>query len=159
MTVESDAKPVRAWFKLVGATDSRLAEFWAQDEPFNFTEVWFPWNKSPSDIWRPGRQILYAVGWGVLVAEQDVDGPPQIKPRRGPPGSPTNRWPHRLAVKTLYYCSPLTTAPELREYAPEFADRYAKRFWNGSHWRIDEDEYQLLSGIIRAHGQPYEADS
>ncbi len=119
MTDESNPKPMHAWFKLVGATDSRLAEFWAQDEPFNFTEVWFPWNKSPSNIWRPGRLILYAVGWGVLVAEQDVDGPPQIKPRPGPPGSPTNRWPRRLAVKTLYYCSPLTTAPELREHAPE----------------------------------------
>ena len=82
------------------------AEFWAQDEPFNFTEVSFPWNKSPSDIWRLGPLILYALGWGVLVAEQEVDGPPQIKPRRGPRGSATNRWPHRLAVKTLYYFSP-----------------------------------------------------
>ena len=70
MTDESHPKPVPAWFKLVGATDSRLAEFWAQDEPFNFTEVWFPWDKSPSDIWRPRGSSASSLG--TLPASQEA---------------------------------------------------------------------------------------
>ena len=149
--------PVKSWFKLVGATEGfDVADYWAQDQPLYFTEISFPWNKSPADIWKPGRIILYAVGWGVLMAEQSVAGPPKVRPRRGPAGSPQNRWPHTLAVKTLYYCSPLSKAPKLREYAPEFAAKYAKRFWNGSHWEITEAEYRQLAAMIRSWGRPYD---
>jgi hypothetical protein len=155
MAVDESGSLVPAWLKLVGATENQVADYWPQDQPFNFTEIWFPWNKPPSDIWQPGRIILYAVGWGALMAEQAVAGPPKIMPRRGPAGSPQNRWPHRLAVKTLFYCSPLSQAPLLRDLAPEIADRYSKRFWNGSHWRISDDEYGQLSAIIRDHGDSY----
>jgi hypothetical protein len=145
------------WFKLIGATDSQLAEDWAVDESINFTEIWFPWSKPPKMISKPDRIILYAVGHGLLVAEQTVDGPPQLRPRRGPVGSPENRWPHRISVRTHYFCSPLSTAPKLRDVAPAFAQRHAKKFRNGSHWRISDAEYEELAMTIREHGQPYPA--
>jgi hypothetical protein len=118
-------------------------------------EVRFPWNKPPDDIWAPGHLILYAVGSGALIADQQVDGPPQIRPRRGAPGTPNNRWPHKLTVKTEYLCSPVSAAPKLRDVAPEFADHYKARFWNGSHWKISEDEYEQLASIIRSFGAPF----
>ncbi|MEK6273166.1 MAG: hypothetical protein AABM42_11045 [Actinomycetota bacterium] len=72
------------WFKLVGSTEDPVPEDWEDDGPEMFTEVRFPWNKPPRDIWAPGRLILYAVGWRVLVATQTVNGPPEIKQRHEP---------------------------------------------------------------------------
>lgn len=143
------------WFKLVGSTEDPVAEDWEHEGPEMFTEVRFPWNKGPKDIWAPGRLILYAVGSRVLVAVQTVDGPPQFNPRRGPPGSTTNRWPHTIRVRTHYYCSPLSSAPQLRDVSPEFADRYAKRFREGSHWKISDDEYEPLEAAIKKAGREY----
>jgi hypothetical protein len=99
--------------------------------------------------------IVYAVGSRVLIANQTVDGPPRLMPRRGPAGSPQNRWPHSVSVKTDFYCSPLSGAPALREVAPDFARQYAGRFRDGSHWRIDAAEYELLAGAIKTSGQPF----
>jgi hypothetical protein len=144
------------WFKLVGSTEDRLAEDWAHEEAGNFTEVRFPWNKPPN-LWSPGRLILYAVGSTALVATQSVDGPPSIRPRRGPAGSRDYRWPHAIKVKTHYYCSPLATAPLLRTVAPDFADKYAKRFRNGSHWQITDEEYEQLAAAIEEAGQRYQS--
>ena len=143
-----------SWFKLVGSTEDPVPEDWLKMRPDLLTEVRFPWNKRPDDIWAPGHLILYAVGSGALIADQQVDGPPQILPRRGKPGTPTYRWPHKIAVKTEYVCCPLDAAPSLRVLAPDFADRHKARFWNGSHWRISDDEYAQLSSIIRSYGTP-----
>lgn len=142
------------WFKLIGSTDNQVAENWADEEAHNLTEIRFPWNKPP-DLWTPGRVILYAVGSTALIAAQSIDGPPSKRSRRGPPGSDDDRWPHRIKVKTHYYCSPLSTAPRLRQVAPEFADKYAKLFRNGSHWKIENEEYERLADAIEAAGQPY----
>jgi hypothetical protein len=119
----------------------------------------FPWNKPPSDIWAPGHLILYAVGAGTLIGIQQVDGPPQLRPRRGAPGSVENRWPHKLAVKTEVVCSPVSAAPKLRDVAPEIAVRYRKRFRNGSHWKLDDSEYKRLAEIVRSAGSASKARS
>ncbi|MGH2864927.1 MAG: hypothetical protein ACRDJX_06720 [Solirubrobacteraceae bacterium] len=59
----------------------------------------------------------------MLIATQTADGPPYIAPKRGPAGLPEYRWPHSITVKTDYYCSPLASAPKLREVVPDFAKR------------------------------------
>ena len=142
-------------FKLVGATDKPLPEDWARDAPHNFEEIRFPWNKPPNNVWSPGRIVLYAVGSTALIATQSVDGPPHINPRRGPTGSRDNRWPHSIKVRTHFFCSPLSSAPRLRDIAPEVADKYARLFRNGSHWQITDQEYEKLAGAIERAGRPY----
>src|ERR1700691_1778578 len=144
------------WFKLVGATDSPVDDDWERNESGNFTAIHFPWNKPPTRISSSDRIILYAVG-GKLMATQTVDGPPRIEPRRGPAGSPENRWPHSIKVRTHFFCSPLNEAPELPVVAAEFAARHSSRFRDGSHWRISDDEYELLPPIIGKAGRPYDA--
>jgi hypothetical protein len=69
-------------------------------------------------------------GSGALIAVQQVDGPPQLLPRRGAPGSVEHRWPHKLAVNTEVVCTRVSMAPKLRDVAPQFADRYRKLFRN-----------------------------
>jgi len=142
------------WFKLVGATDKPVPPNWAEERPDIFTEIHFPWNKPPTDVSNGERMIVYAVGSRVLIATQTVDGPPRIVPRRGPVGSNEYRWPHSVTVKTHSYCSPLSSAPKLREVAPDFAERYATKFREGSHWRIEDDEYAELAAAIEAAGRP-----
>jgi hypothetical protein len=142
------------WFKLVGATDSPVDENWEHTEPGNFTVIHFPWNKPPTKVCSPDRIILYAVG-GRLMATQTVDGPPRIEPRRGPAGSPENRWPHSIQVRTHRFCSPLSSAPELRKVAPDFAEHHSKRFRDGSHWQISDAEYEQLAATIDEVGRPY----
>jgi hypothetical protein len=144
-------------FKMIGATEDQVVEDWEHKESHIFMEIRFPWNKPPTEVWSPGRVIVYAVGSGALIATQIVDGPPSIKPRRGPAGSRDDRWPHEIKVKTLYYCSPLSTAPMLREVSPKFADKYRKRFRNGSHWQITDEEYQVLADAIEGAGRPISA--
>lgn len=46
-------------------------------------------------------------------------------------------------------------APLLRDVALEVADKYAKRFRNGSHWKIADEEYETLAKAIEAAGAPY----
>ena len=147
------------WFKLVGTTDSPVDDDWGRKEPENFSMIYFPWNKPPKEVCSSDRIILYAVGDRVLMATQTVDGPPYLGPRRGPVGSPRYRWPHSIKVRTDYYCSPLSTAPKLREVAPDFAAKHSKRFRNGSHWRIEDDEYEQLARVVTMAGRPYRADS
>jgi hypothetical protein len=101
----------------------------------------------------PDRIVLYTAGSTALIATQT--GPPSIRPRRGAPGSRDNRWPHAIRVKTHFFCSPLSSAPLLRDVAPEVADKYAKRFRNGSHWKITDNEYEPLARAIEAAGRPY----
>ncbi len=141
-----------SWFKLVGSTENPVPNYWDSDRPDLLTEIRFPWNKPPDNIWAPGNLILYPVGAGALIAVQQVNGPPQLRPRRGAPGTPDNRWPHKVAVLTKCFCSPVSDAPKLREAAPEFAEKYKGRFWNGSHWSIEDSEYKLLAGIIESAG-------
>jgi hypothetical protein len=143
------------WFKLIGATDDPISENWADEEAHNLAEIRFPWNKPPNEVCSPDRIILYAVGSTALIATQCVDGPPHINPRRGPPGSRDRRWPHAIKVKTRYFCSPLSSAPLLRDAASEIADKYAKRFRNGSHWKITDDEYEKLAAAIEGAGRQY----
>lgn len=100
----------------------------------------------------PGKLIIYATGIGSLVAIQSVAGAPQVLPRRGKPGSPEHRWPHRLAVSTDVICSPATKAPNLRDDAPDFAKRHRTTFRNGSHWRITDHEYAELAKLIEQAG-------
>jgi hypothetical protein len=143
------------WFKLVGATGHQVAEDWEHDDAENFVSIRFPWSKPPSRICLHDRVVLYAVGDGVLMATQRVIGEPGIKPRRGPKGSQDDRWPHTLDVETLFYCSPLSTAPKLRDVAPDVADKYEKKFWNGSHWRITDEEYEQLAHIVEEAGRSH----
>jgi hypothetical protein len=145
------------WFKLVGATEDPVGEDWERTDSDNFIEIRFPWNKPPTQVCLHDRVILYAVGAGVLMAAQRVVGEPGINPRRGPKGSLDDRWPHTIQVETGDYCSPLASAPKLREVAPDFAERYAKRFRNGSHWRIDDSEYEHLALAIKQTGRRYAA--
>jgi hypothetical protein len=145
------------WFKLVGATDKPVPPNWGDERSDLFTEVHFPWNKPPTDVSNGERIILYAVGSRVLIATQTVDGPPTIAPRRGPVGSDEYRWPHSIAVKTHYYCSPIDSAPKLREVAPDFDERYKNNFREGSHWRITEAEYEKLAAEIEAAGRPFQS--
>jgi hypothetical protein len=142
-----------AWFKMIGSTETPVVGDWAADRPDLLGEIRFPWNKPPSDIWSPGQLIIYAVGAGSLIAIQEVNGPPQLRPRRGAPGTVENRWPHKLAVKTTWFCSPVEQAPKLREEAPKFAAKYESRFWNGSHWPITSEEYAMLAGIVCSAGK------
>lgn len=144
--------PFMGWLKLVGSTENPVPNHWEVDRRDLLTEIRFPWNKPPSDIWAPGTLILYAVGSGALIAVQSVDGPPQLLPRRGAPGSPEHRWPHKLAVKTELVCSPVDEAPTLRDAAPDIADHYRKRFRNGSHWKLENDELDRLRAIVSAAG-------
>lgn len=141
-----------AWLKLVGSTESPVQGYWNLDRPELLSEIRFPWNKPPGDIWAPGHLILYAVGAGTLIAIQAINGPPQLLPRRGAPGTPENRWPHKVAVRTEWLCSPVEAAPVLRDQAPDFAAKYERRFWNGSHWKIDDEEFETLAAIIRTTG-------
>jgi hypothetical protein len=143
------------WFKLVGTSKEPVPPKWAVERPDLFCEIRFPWNKPPRDLSNGEQIIVYAVGTRVLIASQTIDGPPRLRPRRGPIGSPQNRWPHSISVKTEFYCSPLSSAPVLREVAPDFTHRYASRFRDGSHWRIEHDEYALLAAAIEASGRSY----
>jgi len=145
------------WFKLVGATGDPVDENWAEVEAHNFTEIRFPWNKPPTEVCSPDRFVLYAVGSTALIATQTVDGPPSIRPRRGAAGSRDDRWPHAVKVKTRFFCSQLSSAPLLRDVAPEIADKYAKRFRNGSHWKITDEEYETLAMAIEGSGCRYGA--
>lgn len=143
------------WFKLVGTSEEPVPPDWAVERPDLFREIRFPWNKPPRDLSNGEPIIVYAVGSRVLIANQTVDGPPRLMPRRGPIGSPENRWPHSVSVKTDFFCSPLSSAPVLREVAPDFARRYASRFRDGSHWRIEVEEYELLAAAIKTSSHPY----
>jgi hypothetical protein len=148
-----------AWFKLIGSSENPIPEYWDRDRPDLLSEVRFPWNKPPSDIWRPGKLIIYAVGAGTLVAIQSVTGAPQVLPRRGAPGSADQRWPHKLAVTTDVICSPTSKAPNLHDLAPEFAARHRAKFRNGSHWKIEVEEYDELAALIVRAGVPSTASA
>jgi hypothetical protein len=143
------------WFKLVGATEEPIKEDWEHKEPQLFSKLQFPWNKRPRDFSNGEPIIVYAVGDRVLIATQTVEGPPKLAERRGSVGSPEHRWPHSIPVVTHYYCSPLKSAPKLREVAPDFAKRYAGKFREGSHWRIDDAEYAELAAAIEEEGRPF----
>jgi len=146
------------WFKLVGAVDRPVPPDWEHDRPELFTKIHFPRNKRPNKLSNGERIILYAVGTRVLIATQTVyDTYSASKERKGPPGSPEDRWPWEIAVTTDYYCSPLDEAPKLREVSSNFADRYIGKFREGSHWRIDPDEYDTLAAAIEACGRQYRA--
>jgi len=144
------------WFKLVGAIDDPVDENWAEVSQEIFTEIHFPRNKRPNKLSNGERVILYAVGTKVLIATQTVASTlPASRERQGLPGSPEYRWPWRIDVETHHFCSPLEDAPKLRSVSPEFAERYAGKFWEGSHWEIDEPEYAELAAAIEAAGRPY----
>jgi hypothetical protein len=71
---------------------------------------------------------------------------------------PWNKPPIRFSLhdeETEFFCSPLAAAPKLRNVYPEFADKYAHLFRNGSHWRIRDDEFDRLAGEIRKAGRAY----
>lgn len=143
------------WFKMVGATEKPVPSDWERERRELLTEIYFPRNKPPSSISNGERIILYAVGSRVLIATQNaVKALP--KQRDGDPNSDEYRWPWGLVVRTHYYCSPIASAPKLREVAPDFDERYSKNFWEGSHWKIDEPEYEKLAAAIEAAGRPYE---
>jgi len=145
------------WYKLVGATEpgQRVPPDWAHDDQETFTKIRFPWNKPPTQVCLHDGVILQAVRDTGLMAVQKVVGQPGINPRRGPKGSLNDRWPHTIDVKTEFFCSPLSVAPKLRDVYPQFADKYAHLFRNGSHWRITDDEFDKLAEIISNAGRRY----
>ncbi|MFZ1154673.1 MAG: hypothetical protein WAN93_07200, partial [Solirubrobacteraceae bacterium] len=59
-----------------------------------------------------------------------------------------------IKVRTHCFCSPPTSAPKLRGVAPDFAERHAKRFRDGSHWRITDAEYEQLAAAIEQDERP-----
>lgn len=145
------------WFKLLGAVDDPVRPYWDIETPEIFTKIHFPRNKRPSKMSNGERIIAYAVGSQVLIATQTVESTHYLaNERKGPPGSAEYRWPWEIAVKTHYYCSPLEDAPELREVAPEFAERYTSKFRRASHWEIDEAEYKKLATAIEATGRRFQ---
>ena len=145
------------WYKLVGSTTlgQQVDEDWEHNDPGNFTEIRFPWNKPPTQVCLHDGVIVQAVVDTGLMAVQKVVGQPGINPRRGPRGSLNDRWPHTIQVETEFFCSPLKSAPKLRDIYPEFAEKYAHLFRNGSHWRISEAEFDKLAEAIRQAGRPY----
>jgi hypothetical protein len=149
----TDLGPKRTWFKLVGAIEKPVPPCWETERPDLFTEIYFPRKKPPTDVANGERIILYAVGDRVLIATQTVVS--ALPKRRGKRGSDEFRWPWGLRVETHFFCSPLKSAPGLHEIAPEFDDRYAKRFRRASHWEIDEPEYDQLASAIEASGRRY----
>lgn len=145
------------WFKLVGATDKLMPQNWVEDRAGLLTKIHFPRNKRPIKLSNGERVILYAVGHKALVATQTVkDTHGASKKRHGPPGSDAYRWPWELDVTTHYYCSPIKDAPLLRDVAPGFVAHYAGKFWEGSHWDIEEPEYELLAAAIETAGRRYD---
>jgi len=142
------------WFKLVGATEEPVPPNWEIERRDIFTKLNFPRTKPPNKVSNGEPIIVYAVGSRVLIATQIVQRSSGRK-RSGPPGSREYRWPWEIEVKTHHFCSPLKDAPKLREVAPDFAKRYAGKFWEGSHWEIDEPEYAELAAAIEAAGRPY----
>jgi hypothetical protein len=138
------------WFKLVGATEDQVHEHWDEDESEMFTRVHFSAGKPPTSIFNKDRMVLYAVGSKVLIATQTVVASPGVHYTDG------RRWPWEITVTTHDYCAPLSKAPKLREHVPEVAERYAKKFWEGSHWEIDDGEYEQLASAVAATGRPYQ---
>lgn len=148
------------WFKLVGSTESPVGKNWAEEEPWIFTKVHFPRNKRPNKISNGELIVIYAVASKVLLATQTVvSTAPASKERKGTPGTDEHRWPWEIWVHTHYYCSPLEDAPVLREVAPEFAERHAKKFREGSHWPIEDSEYAQLATAVQECGRPYNVDT
>jgi hypothetical protein len=118
------------WYKLVGSTTpgQQVDEDWEHKDPGNFTAIRFPWNKPPTQICLHDGVIVQAVVDTGLMAVQRVVGQPGINPRRGPKGSLNDRWPHTIEVETECFCSPLKSAPKLRDVYPAFADKYGAPF-------------------------------
>jgi hypothetical protein len=144
------------WFKLLGSTEDPVKEDWEHDEPWIFTKMHFARTKRPTRISNNEQIIAYAVVSMTLIATQTVVATkPASKERKGPAGSDEDRWPWEIDVTTQFYCSPLKTAPKLRDVAPEIAERYAKLFRDGSHWPLDDFEYDKLAAAIEAAGRPY----
>jgi hypothetical protein len=148
------------WFKLVGTTKDPVPPDWEHEDPGMFTRLHFPRNKRPNKLSNGERIVVYAVRHGLLIATQTVESTaPASRERKGAPGSPEHRWPWEIWVKTHAYCSPLASAPALREVAPDFADRHSNKFRDGSHWPITDAEYLQLAGAIEANGRFYESSS
>jgi hypothetical protein len=143
------------WFKLVGATDDPVHEDWEHVEPGIFTRLHFALTKPPNRLSNGEPIIIYTVVSGALIATQTVDGPTPPTKRSDQADARVRRWPWEIVVETHHYCSPLKSAPKLREVAPDFAKKYAALFREGSHWQIDDDEYQRLAAAIEAAGRPY----
>ena len=149
------------WYKLVGSvkTGQFVAENWSATIRDTFDAIRFPWNKPPSQVCTGDEFVVQAVGDTGLIAVQKVIKPPYLNPRRGPKGLLDNRWPHVVEVDTEFFCSPLKTAPKLRDVFPEFAADHAKRFRDGSHWSITDEEFKRLAGEVRRAGRPFAAAS
>jgi hypothetical protein len=144
------------WFKLIGSTEDPVKDDWEHEEPGIFTKMHFPRNKRPVKISNDELVIVYAVKSMRLIATQKVvDTKPASKERKGEAGTDEHRWPWEIIVGTDHYCSPLATAPELREVAPDFKANYASYFREGSHWEIADSEYDQLAAAITAAGRSY----
>jgi hypothetical protein len=150
----------RNWFKLVGATPRSdddpiraLPDDWEVEIPSLKTIMRFPKHRAPKDIMDNDRLIAYAVGKGKLFAVQTRNGDIRMRKPYGPAGSVTFRYPNELDVVTHAWVGDLRRAPLLSDVRPDFTTTYKKKFWNGSHWRISDEEYAALEAAIVQAGQ------
>src|SRR5688572_18086860 len=113
----------------------------------------FPKHRPPRDISDHERLIGYAVEKGKVFLVQTRAGGIRIQPPYGPKGSVTYRWPNEMDVETHAWVPNLKNAPELKAVLPDFMDKYRKKFWRGSHWLIDDAEYDALEAAVIAAGK------
>lgn len=149
----SNARPMRKWFKLVGVTGGSVPDLWTEDESSLFVVMRFPKHRQPSNIADYEGLIAYAVGKGKVFAVQRRAGAVRINPPSGPEGSVTHRWPHEMDVETFAWVPDLRVAPAIEAACPGFMAKYKKNFWNGSHWRITDEEFDLIEAAILAAGE------
>ena len=144
---------MRKWFKLVGVTGGRVPDVWTENESSLLDLMRFPKHRQPSNIANYEGLIAYWVGSGKVLAAQRRAGAVRINSPSGPKGSVTDRWPHELEVETFGWVGDLRSAPSVESAVPGFMAKYKKNFWNGSHWRITDEEFDAFEAAILSAGE------
>jgi hypothetical protein len=144
--------PWKKWFKLVGVTGGAVPDNWVEEEASLIELMRFPKHRQPSNISNYEGLIAYAVGKKKIFAAQRRAGAVRINPPIGPKGSVTFRWPHEMDVETFAWVPDLTTAPSPDEAVPGFMEKYGRQSWNGSHWKITDEEFAALEAAILDRG-------
>jgi hypothetical protein len=100
---------MKAWLKLVGASDMHLPEHWAMDLPFLLREVRFGTTSPPDPISRGDVLVYHAVGHQRLLAVVEVlDDEPTLDPA---PLEWEKRWPLILRVRTIVKVGRVSKGP------------------------------------------------
>lgn len=145
--------PWAKWFKLVGVPEGQVPDRWTVEEPDLMDMMRFPKHRQPTNISDYNGLIAYAVGKQKAFAAQRRAGAIRIQKPYGPPGSVTYRWPHEMDVETFAWVTDLRNAPQPDDAVPGFMAKYRGQFWNGSHWRITDEEFAALEQAILAVGE------